>query len=291
MTFLRSIGGHLTVLEGTVTGALSELRRRTGRFVLHSHEETGNLWTFSRDKNVMAWCRARGCDWFQYAQNGVCRPVSRRHERFKAHWDAWSARPLFCVPEQADFLTVPDGLATASLPQSVCHDPWACPGRQTGGRAAGLAAWLAQLFVDYDPGIHYPQIQMQSGMAANGVLRIYNPVMQAHSLDPDARFVRTWVPELRDISDAWIFEPWKMPSRLQKQAEQQSGVSVSLPLVDFALEHRQAKAAVASLRQRHGLTAAPGFREKPDGQHTRRPATRKETGVKKKKDAQQLDLF
>lgn len=154
-----------------------------------------------------------------------------------------------------------------------------------------VAAWLAQLFVDYDPGIHYPQIQMQSGMAANGVLRIYNPVMQAHSLDPDARFVRTWVPELRDISDAWIFEPWKMPSRLQKQAEQQSGVSVSLPLVDFALEHRQAKAAVASLRQRHGLTAAPGFREKPDGQHTRRPATRKETGVKKKKDAQQLDLF
>ncbi len=446
---LRSIGGHLTVLEGTVTGALSELRRRAGRFVLHSHEETGNLWTFSRDKNVMAWCRAQGCDWFQYAQNGVCRPVSRRHERFKAHWDAWSARPLFCVPEQADFLTVPDGLATASLPQSVCHDPWACPGRQTGGRAAGLAvlndflqhrgemysgsisspvtaesgcsrlsphiangtlslreiaqrttdsrtqtlspqwkkslsafhtrlwwhcyfiqtlenrpemeevplvpqmgllerpfsqerfnawkngrtgwpmvdacmrylhhhgwinfrmramlvsaacwslslpsgpvaAWLAQLFVDYDPGIHYPQIQMQSGMAANGVLRIYNPVMQAHSLDPDARFVRTWVPELRDISDSWIFEPWKMPSRLQKQAEQQSGVSVSLPLVDFSLAHRQAKAAVASLRQRHGLTAAPGFREKPDGQHTRRQATRKETGVKKKKNAQQLDLF
>ncbi|WP_412916693.1 deoxyribodipyrimidine photo-lyase [Erwinia sp. MMLR14_017] len=74
-TQLHGIGGHLTVMNGTVTGALSELRRQIGSFVLHSHEETGNLWTFDYDKDVSAWCRTQGCDWFQYAQNGVCRPV------------------------------------------------------------------------------------------------------------------------------------------------------------------------------------------------------------------------
>ncbi len=61
-------------------------------------------------------------------------------------------------------------------------------------RPAGLH--LAQLFVDYEPGIHWSQCQMQSGTTGINTLRIYNPAKQAQDHDPDGVFVRRWIPEL-----------------------------------------------------------------------------------------------
>ncbi|MFW5399230.1 hypothetical protein V2A85_05900 [Yersinia sp. 1252 StPb PI] len=99
------------------------------------------------------------------------------------------------------------------------------------------------------------------------------------------------VPELRVVSDVWIFEPWNMPPSLQKQAEHLSGVTFCLPLVDFAVAHHEAKTAISTIRQRHGLAPAPGFREKSNGQHVRRSDAGEKSGNKKNKDTKQLDLF
>lgn len=57
------------------------------------------------------------------------------------------------------------------------------------------ALHLARMFTDYEPGIHYNQIQMQSGTTGINATRIYNPVKQAQDQDPEQVFIRRWLPE------------------------------------------------------------------------------------------------
>jgi deoxyribodipyrimidine photo-lyase len=57
---------------------------------------------------------------------------------------------------------------------------------------------LAQLFTDYEPGIHISQLQMQAGVTGFNALRVYSPMKQFLDQDPDAKFVKHWVPELSD---------------------------------------------------------------------------------------------
>jgi deoxyribodipyrimidine photolyase len=66
------------------------------------------------------------------------------------------------------------------------------------------AMHLARQFVDYEPGIHYPQVQVQSGSTGMNALRIYNPVKQSMEQHPDGKFIRACVPELEGIDHALI---------------------------------------------------------------------------------------
>ena len=81
--------------------------------------------------------------------------------------------------------------------------------------------WLACQFIDYEPGIHYSQIQMQSGLTGINAVRIYNPIKQGHDQDPDGIFIRKWVPELSHLKGAAVHCPWQEPDLLSRDRQGQ----------------------------------------------------------------------
>ncbi|MEN9699295.1 MAG: hypothetical protein RLZZ301_493 [Bacteroidota bacterium] len=94
------------------------------------------------------------------------------------------------------------------------------------------AAHLAQLFLDFEPGIHYPQLQMQAGTTGINTIRVYNPVLNSYKHDPEGVFIQKWLPELRNLPTDCIHEPWKL-SALEAQVYQfELGRDYPFPIID-----------------------------------------------------------
>ncbi|WP_137699894.1 FAD-binding domain-containing protein [Marimonas lutisalis] len=392
---LARIGLTLIVRVGDAVEVLEDLRRETGAERLVSHEETGNGWSFARDRRVADWARGQGVIWDELAQCGVVRRLASR-DAWQGRRDAFMARDIVPVPEGARALSV-SGVAPPAAQALGLEDH--CPERQRGGRAramralgsfltergesyqwamsrpaegaracsrlsphlafgtlsvreavqagraapngrgkawAGamrafqarlawrdhfmqkledepeiewramhraydglrprepdavrLAAWakgetglpfvdacmrslratgwlnfrmrsmvmavasyhlwldwratgqvLARYFTDYEPGIHWSQVQMQSGTTGMNTIRIYNPVKQGHDQDAGGAFTRRWVPELRDVPEAYLQEPWRW--------EGAGSLAYPAPVVDVAASARAAREAVWAVRR------------------------------------------
>ncbi|PRX35058.1 deoxyribodipyrimidine photo-lyase [Meinhardsimonia xiamenensis] len=407
---LAALGQPLVIRIGDAVDVLSEIHRAQGIAALWSHEETGNLWSYARDRRVAGWARARGIPWHELPQAGVVRRLPSR-DGWADCWEAEMSSPLVPPPRAlAPICAIAPGSLPAPVELGLAPDP--CPGRQRGGRRAAeaalaafltdragryrrgmpspltapdacsrlsphlalgplslrevvqatradraraesegpqgwraglaafeerlhwrshfmqkledapdlearamhpalddlrprtpdatrLAAWargetgipfldacmrsliatgwinfrmramlmavasyhlwldwratglhLARLFTDYEPGIHWPQVQMQSGVTGINALRIYNPVKQGRDHDPEGRFIRRWLPELAPIPDAFLHEPWLWP-----EARSVLERSYPAPIVDLAAAARAAKERMAEARR------AKGFRE------------------------------
>ena len=400
---LRRRGGDLVIRVGAAVPILRDLCAATGAVRLISHEETGNAWTYARDRAVAAWARSAGVTWTEVPQCGVVRRLSGR--------DGWArARDRFVFDKPLAQPNSLPGVTLASDPvptfrqlglsddaperqvggrsqalsllggflttrgqtyrrdmSSPLQGTWACSrlsphiafgtlsvrevvqacaARQADLRDAGagwggslrsfqsrlawrdhfvqkledepalefralhrecealrprapdaalLTAWatgttglpfadacmrsliatgwlnfrmrsmlmslasyhlhldwrdsglhLARMFTDYEPGIHWSQVQMQSGATGINTPRIYNPVKQGFDQDPTGAFTRRWLPELADVPDHHLQEPWRWEGARR--------LSYPAPVIDVSRAAQAARARLAAVRQ------SPGFR-------------------------------
>lgn len=404
---LRQLGQPLIVRTGSVVNALDNFRQKYNVATLWSHEETGNDWTYQRDKHVAKWCRQHGIPWHEERQTGVIRKIGSRNG-WAAQWDKFMAETITQAPKRLQPLSDID-LEAIPTSEELDLKKAPCPHRQKGGTTPGqshlhsflhqrgefyrrdmsspvtgfsgcsrispylawgalsmrevaqttwqrqrdlktapkgavkswrgsmvsftgrlhwhchfmqkledeptlefknlhpaydgarttssdctkLAAWskgetglpfvdacmralsatgwmnfrmramlmavssyhlwldwrkpgehLARLFTDYEPGIHWPQVQMQSGTTGINTIRIYNPVKQGYDQDPDGIFIRQWLPELQDVPDQFLHEPWKWD-----QAETFLEKRYPFPIIDHLAAAKEARQKIWAVRK------------------------------------------
>jgi len=87
---------------------------------------------------------------------------------------------------------------------NTCMQPWQTIGPR-----------LAKLFLDYEPGIHYSQLQMQSGTSGINTIRIYNPILNGKEKDPEGNFIRVYLPQFKSVPKQYAHEPWKYENSLE----------------------------------------------------------------------------
>jgi deoxyribodipyrimidine photo-lyase len=405
---LAEMGAPLVVRVGDAVQVLAGLCKRHRITRIVSHEETGNLWTYARDRRVAGWARDAGVGWAEVPQSGVVRRLPTR-DIWAARRDGFMAQLVLPAPSLRAVEGVEPGLIPSARALKLTPDP--CPHRQLGGRARGLelvdsflssrgepyrvamsspltaeracsrlsphftigtlsirevaqataarqavkpggkwggslasfqsrlawrdhfiqkledqpsielqdlhpitvtrpretdasrlTAWengetglpfldacmrylkatgwlnfrmramvisvasyhlwldwqatgahLARRFTDYEPGIHWPQVQMQSGTTGINIPRIYNPVKQGLDQDPTGVFTRRWLPELAAVPDAFLQEPWRWP-----EARLLLGQRYPEPIIDIASAAREARDRIWTARRSAGFDEKAG---------------------------------
>lgn len=426
---LLPLGADLIIRVGSVIDILDNLRQILGTFTLHSHEETGNAWTYARDKKVADWCSSNAILWREYPTNGVIRRLKTRDNwarlRCERMQQTLIAAPVILrpvknllaqpLPDKNDamfgsigsgnvqvggrteglrtlasflndrgryytlFISKP-GISARHCSRLSAHITfgtlsireieqathkkihalagmldesahyfrrnleaflsrliWHChfmqkleqqpeieyqcmhPAfegmREPHFRADFLEAWingqtgyplvdacmrslrqngwitfrmramlvsyasyhlwldwrktaplLAQLFTDYEPGIHYSQFQMQSGVTGINTIRIYNPIKQSYEHDPDGKFIRRYVPELVTVNSPFVHEPW-LADNPPKQYPP--------PLIEHEIAMQHARKEMSQYRQTAGFDAESQTVLKKLGSRKRPTAKRK----------------
>jgi deoxyribodipyrimidine photo-lyase len=109
---------------------------------------------------------------------------------------------------------------------------------------------LAKLFLDFEPGIHYPQFQMQAGVVGIHTIRIYNPTKQAEEKDPNAEFIQQWLPELKMLPNTLAHQPWLITQMEEQMFEFRLGRDYPEPIVKIEETGKNARELLWEYRNR-----------------------------------------
>ncbi|MEO5807866.1 deoxyribodipyrimidine photo-lyase [Devosia sp.] len=86
-----------------------------------------------------------------------------------------------------------------------------------------------------------------SGLDASPYYRIFNPVTQGERFDADGAYVRHWVPELANLPDEWVQQPFAAPASMLDAAGVVLGKTYPEPVVDLKSSRERALAAAKAL--------------------------------------------
>ncbi len=145
---------------------------------------------------------------------------------------------------------------------------------------------LAKKFVDYEPGIHWCQCQMQSGTTSINTNRIYNPVKQGKDHDPEGEFIREWLPELKNIPTHFIHEPWLIID--YEEYKNLNNINYNNPIIDIKETSRSARKRLYKITQKEGYWDISKNIYKRHG--SRKSIFRKRIKSKDQKNLNQLEL-
>jgi len=449
---LAKIGGHLALRTGELPNVFIDISRNYEIIGLYSHEETGNGFTYDRDRRVSKWARQTGIPWTQFPQNGVVRPLKSRNG-WAELWQTRMNAPItptptrILVPNNFDWGRMPEGEELGLTPsqkinlqiggESKANETldsflairglnyrkgmsspvtsrvncsrlspylaWGCismkstyrqlvarqreireaPGGSIDSRwmsslssyssrlawhchfmqkledepelefhnisrvydgmrendfnqerfevwQAGktgypmidacmralsqnswinfrmramlmsfasnhlwlhwrpTAIYLAKHFLDFEPGIHFSQCQMQSGTTGINTIRIYSPAKQVIDHDPTGVFIKQYLPELAQVPDKYLSEPHRMPLDVQSQVGCFLGRNYPLPIVDHRKAYKSAQEKIFAIRQSNSaIEEAKRVFVKHGSRKKRDPLPK----PKKGSDLRQLSLF
>lgn len=110
--------------------------------------------------------------------------------------------------------------------------------------------WFWDTLVDADAGSNPANWQWVAGSGADAApyFRVFNPILQGEKFDPDGGYVRRWVPELAQLPDDLIHQPWTATPIELASAGIELGKTYPQPIIDHKQGRERALAAYAKIR-------------------------------------------
>ncbi len=162
------------------------------------------------------------------------------------------------------------GLRSLLLSFATCH-LWLDPSRPS--------QIMARLCTDFDPVLFYGNARKVIGVSVDTPSYIPNPVRQSLTRDPNGAFIRKWVPELAELADPYLHNPWEAPKSVLSEHGIVLGQSYPMRLVDHVAAAREAKRRLAPHRESRTL---PFHAVAPRQLGTTRPTANRKIATKRR---------
>jgi deoxyribodipyrimidine photo-lyase len=117
-------------------------------------------------------------------------------------------------------------------------------------------AWFTDTLIDADPANNANSWQWVAGCGTDAApyFRIFNPITQGKKFDPEGKYIRKYVPELKNLPNEYIHQPWKMTIALQNKYNIAIGKDYPYPMVDHATQKTKALDCWKEFKEKGYLT-------------------------------------